>query len=647
MALVVAGFGTLLVLSLAIPADSVREAVKSQIRTVTGLAPAFNGDVVVSLFPTGRARFYDVSLGDNRTGASALTAEQLVVRLRFFPFLIGRIEIADVTLVRPTIRITFAPGGSSNWAPHVEALARNLQPGPTRVNSFSEIRISEGTVILRDEARSLFEALTDVEFALAWPSISKSFAATGRLTWRDEVIDAGFSLTDFVAALTGDRSGLKARIAGAPLKLAFDGYVSHRPTLRMEGMLAADTTSLRDALRWATDWAIPSGGFGRFALKAQTNVVGSTIALSGVNLELDGNVGEGVLTLTGDGRKTLQGTLAADALDLTPYISSARVLTGGDQSWNRRLIVLDGLNGVDLDLRLSAARVSMANVRLGRTAVAANMRSGSLTLAIGESQVFAGVVAGSVGLAKSAAGADLKVSLQFADVDLDQCLGEMLGVRRVEGKGNISIGFDSSGPSVYDLARAVTGSASLTSRKGAITGINIEQLLRRLERSPLSGRADYRGGRTPYDLLMVNVKVLQGMAQVDDVRIEGPSVRLALGGSASVPARDLDLKGTASLLTGAGSEATPAFELPFMVQGSWNDPMILPDAQMLIRRSGAAAPLLDAVRKSLKREAPRPGSEPGEPPTGTTPTISAVPAAPVIIAPAAQPADTGAPAAAR
>ena len=126
-------------------------------------------------------------------------------------------------------------------------------------------------------------------------------------------------------------------------------------------MLAADTASLRDALRWATDWAIPSSGFGRFALKAQTNVVGNTIALAGVNLELDGNVGEGVLTLTGDGRKTLQGTLAADALDLTPYISSARVLSSGDQSWNRRTIVLDGLNGVDLDLRLSAARVSMGD----------------------------------------------------------------------------------------------------------------------------------------------------------------------------------------------------------------------------------------------------------------------------------------------
>ena len=141
MALVVTGFGVLSVLSLVIPADTVREAVQKQIRTVTGLDPVFNGDVTVSLFPTGSARFYDVSLGDHLTGASALTAEQLLVRLRFFPFLIGRIEIADVTLVRPTIRISFSPSGSSNWAPHVETLASNLAPSPERLSSFSEIRI--------------------------------------------------------------------------------------------------------------------------------------------------------------------------------------------------------------------------------------------------------------------------------------------------------------------------------------------------------------------------------------------------------------------------------------------------------------------------------------------------------------------------
>src|SRR5262249_50717754 len=44
--------------------------------------------------------------------------------------------------------------------------------------------------------------------------------------------------------------------------------------------------------------------------------------------------------------------------------------------------------------------------------------------------------------------------------------------------------------------------------------------------------------------------------------------------------------------------AAPAFELPFMVQGPWDDPIILPDPQSRIQRSGAAAPILESVRRN-------------------------------------------------
>jgi AsmA protein len=600
-------FAALVILSLLIPADTVRDSVKAEIRAVTGLDPVLRGEVAVSLFPTGTVVFDRVELGDNRTGEPALTVDQLVVRLRFFPLLIGRIEIADVSLVRPTITIAFTPDGRSNWSSHVEMLARALQPNrgqganqsPDRVASFSEIRIGDGKVILRDQARKFTETLSNVEFALAWPSISKTFAAAGRFMWHDEIIEGVFSLSDFVAALVGDRSGLKIHFNGAPLKLAFEGYISHSPTLRMEGTLAADGPSLRDTLRWAAHRVPPGGGFGPFSLKAQTNVVGGNVALSAVNVELDGNVGEGALTFVADSRQTVQGTLAAEGLDLTPYISAIRLLTTGDRSWERVPIGLDGPNDLDLDLRLSAARVTLANAKLGRTAVAANLRNGHFTVTVGESEAFGGVVKGSFGLARSPGGAELKAQLQFTEVDLDQALGELFGIRRIEGKGNLGFAVDSRGQSVYGLTEALNGSVNLVSRKGAIAGLNVEQLLKRLARSPLSRGNELSSGKTPYNLLMANLKIEQGTIKVDDVHIEGPSLRLALAGSASIPARELDLSGTASLLSVSASgaaEAAPAFELPFVVQGPWDDPQLLPDIKVLMKRSDAASHLLGAIQ---------------------------------------------------
>jgi AsmA protein len=595
--LLAAGLAVLLILSLVIPADTVRDAVKAQIRAVTGLDPVLRGDVSVSLFPTGQVRFSDVSLGDNQTGAPALSAEQLLVRLRFSSFILGRIEIADVTLVRPTITVAFASDGRSNWASHIETLAQALKPSPEHVKSFSEIRISDGTAIIRDEAYRIVETLTKLEFALAWPSISSTFAATGQFTWNSQSYDATLSLSDFLAALSGERTGVKVRLNGVPLKLAFDGNMSHLPTLKVEGVLAADAGSLREMLRWPADG--PGLPFQQFSLKALTSVTGRNIALSKVNVELDGNSGEGVLTYVADGRRTLQGTLAVDALNLTPYISTFRLLTAA-RSWNRVPLDLDAFSGVDVDLRISAARVTLDGFNLGQTAIAAGLRNGNLTLAIGECQAFGGVIKGSLALAKSTAGADLSAQLQFDDVMLDQALGAFFGVRRVEGRGTISVAVRGAGRSVYELTKGLNGTVTMSSLKGAIAGLNVEQSLKRLERNPLSVRgSDFRGGRTPYDELAVTLKVTDGIANVQEVRVEAPALRVGLAGTTSIPARAFDLKGTASLI---GSGTGEAFQLPFVVMGSWDDPLFWPDIQMLIQRSGAAAPLLDAVRNRLKRD---------------------------------------------
>ena len=116
-------------------------------------------------------------------------------------------------------------------------------------------------------------------------------------------------------------------------------------------------------------------------------------------------------------------------------------------------IALDGLTGFDLDLRLSAARITIASAKLGRTAVAANLRGGKLTVTIGESQAFGGILKGSIGLATASARRRFKSQLQFTDVDLEQCLGEMFGIRRLEGKGNLGFALESSGASVYDLTK--------------------------------------------------------------------------------------------------------------------------------------------------------------------------------------------------
>ena len=603
-AVLVIGAGLLAVISLVISADTVREAVKAEIRAVSGFEPILRGPASVSLFPFSTVSFDDVTVGEDSAGNKALTANRMTARLRFLPLLVGQIQVSDVTLVRPTVTVLLEPGGKSNWTSLSRTLSAALRPNAERTASFSEIRIDNGTIVIRDDARAVAETISNIEGSLAWPSMFRSFGATGRFDWRGERVDGSLSISDFVAALDGDPSGVKLRLTGAPLKLAFEGQFSTRPTLKVEGTVAADAASLRDAVRWAAAKQLPAGGFGRFALKAKTNLVGNNLALSAVNIELDGNAAEGVLTFASDGRQTLQGTLAAEGVDLTPYVSAVRLLASDEREWDEMPITLDNLASVDLDLRLSAAQVKLSGTKLGRTAIAANLRGGQLTVTVGESQSFGGIVKGSLDVAKSVPGADVKARLQFMDVDLQNCLGALIGMQRIEGKGNFAFNIEGSGSSVMAVTQTLNGAATLTGLKGAVTGVNVEQLLRRLERRPLSGGGDYKSGRTPYDKLTVALSIVHGTVNADDVRIDGPAVRLNLAGKASIPERDLDFTGTARLVP-AGTSETPGFELPFMVRGAWDNPLMLLDTQSLLRRAPAAAPLLDAVRNRGARDSVR------------------------------------------
>ncbi|MGY3583323.1 AsmA protein [Bradyrhizobium sp. USDA 4341] len=584
--------------------DALRSAVEAQIRAVTGLELVVNGPIDVSVFPGSYVSFHNVGLKGADTTDPALQVDVLTANLRLLPLLLRRFEIADVMMLRPHIHVVRDGAGESNWTPFVETIAKTMTPGAENQVSFSEIRIQDGELNYEDGTNHISEQLGDIDLSLAWPSISRSFAATGQFDWRGERVDGSISASDFVALLSGDRSGLKARLASAPLKIAFDGTVANRTSVMMEGTATMDSPSLRNALRWMGQ-APPGGGggFGRFALKARANVVGGSVALTNVNVELDGNVAEGVMTYANNGRQTLQATLAAGNLDFTPYISTFRLLASGQRDWNRQLFDLSSLSSTDLDMRLSAAKVTVGPSKLGRTAFGANLRGGALALSVGEAQMYGGIAKGSFAIARSDAVADVRAQFQFTDVDLQACASELFGINKLSGRGNLNVSLTASGSSPFGLASSLDGTATLNGHDGAIAGFNVEQLLRRLEKRPLSGGGNFRSGSTPYDNLSVSVKFADGVATADDIHVESPAAKITLTGTASVPSREYDLKGVASLTSAAAGST--AFDLPFVIQGPWDDPLIFPDPESLIRRSPASAPLLDAVKDRKTRDAVR------------------------------------------
>ena len=169
--------------------DALQRAVEAQIRAVTGLELVVNGPIDVSVFPGSYVSFHNVGLKGADTAGPALQVDVLTANLRLLPLLLRRFEIADVMMLRPHIRVVRDAAGDSNWTPFVETIAKAMTPGAENQVSFSEIRIQDGELNYEDGTNSISEQLGDIDLSLAWPSISRSFAATGQFDWRGERVD--------------------------------------------------------------------------------------------------------------------------------------------------------------------------------------------------------------------------------------------------------------------------------------------------------------------------------------------------------------------------------------------------------------------------------------------------------------------------
>ena len=165
----------------------------------------------------------------------------------------------------------------------------------------------------------------------------------------------------------------------------------------------------------------------------------------------------------------------------------------------------------------------VSNAKLGRTAIAANLRGGHLVVTVGEAQAYGGVIRGSLATCQfRARRATSNRSCNSPTSIWKVASAQLFGLRRLEGKGNISLARRRHRRQrACGDAHAERRPPRLIGTNGALAGLNVEQLLRRLERRPLSGGGEFRSGRTPYDKITVALKIGQGTVTVEDVKIEG------------------------------------------------------------------------------------------------------------------------------
>src|SRR4051794_28161173 len=179
-------------------------AVGRQIRAVYGLDFAVKGRTTIAVLPVPRLKFENVTLS-GAGGAPIVEGGQLRGELRLLPMLIGQIELSELSLNEPRIRVDIDAEGASPWEPLLSRQRDRIAARQTH-RHVRRLILTNGTVALSDRRRAFATELTEVNLVGNWPAVEGSVDVTGSGRWRGEPVQVSLSGVRPVALLAGAKS---------------------------------------------------------------------------------------------------------------------------------------------------------------------------------------------------------------------------------------------------------------------------------------------------------------------------------------------------------------------------------------------------------------------------------------------------------
>lgn len=552
-------------------------------RVIAGLEQATRakvtsiGSAAIAFLPTPH-----ISLRDMKIAQPGHTMKASVIRaraeIRLLALFSGRLDFDDIKLTAPQIDIAVADTASSpaEWlAPAVDVLAGTEGHG--------RITILDGVFNATRNSGAITAIVSKVNLVIARRKANAPVELSGSVLWRGEptAVDAKWPLTGTTApAILNVRSPV--------LDWSFDGTRDFADTPVLSGRIRIGAPSAKAALSWLQTGSPFVELLGPVKLVAQARFTPGMANLSEVVAKIGNDSLEGALTVdTSGSRWSLGGTLAGATLDLGAVVQrldSTPFIFNDDPA--RSPLDLAALTSHNLDLRLSIDTMNAGSAKLSNVAAQVLIKPGRLDLSLLQASAYGGSAKARLVMGQGTSGVDMRLQSGFDKIDLGKFSNDLPGIRRFSGIGYGQLLLEGSGETPTEVLSGLTGRLSLSARNGDISGVALPELLRKIERQPLSAFRDWRGGRSSFEVASLNATIAGGVVEISDSTVTGPGYKLALTGRSSLMNRQMALTG---LLSGGLNNLV---RLPFEVTGPIFDPLVTPDTQVLIQRSGAAGPLL-------------------------------------------------------
>jgi AsmA protein len=497
------------------------------VKEKTGRTLAVEGKIGLSVYPSIGVDVGKTTLSERNSAKTFAKIDEVKVSLALLPLLSRQVVVDRVTLSGLDVDLVQGKDGKANFS---DLAGAGTSPGPAKAPTPKPA--PQGGAVQLD---------------VAGIEIRASSAS-----WHDEATGARYKATI-------DKLETGRIASGIPGKLSLAARV--------------------EASQPKADYQVNLTGQYRLDFEKQT------FALSGMELRVsDATPGSSKppLSLKGDvefdaSPQAIRFTLAADQVNLDRYLPPpAKAPAGGGTppppAKPEEPIDLSGLKGLNLKGDLKIDQLIASNVKLEKVHVGVKAAGGKVDAEPLTADLYEGKLNGAASVNANDNRFALKADLP--GVAIGPLLKDALNNDMLEGKGNVALDVQTAGNTVTAMKKALAGNAKMSLKDGALKGINLDEVLRKVTKPSAPGSQ-----RTDFSELTASFIIKNGVAHNDDLSGKSPVLSLSGAGDVNIGANSIDYLARVS---GPGSSAGGK-TLPVKIDGSLDAPKFHPDFGALAR----------------------------------------------------------------
>jgi len=517
-------------------------------------------------WPTLRVIGVDLVATDGR---NVLTASEARFPLSIFALMGGHFLPVGATLESPTalVDLDAAPALAEE-----RAVAEDSHTGGS--GAWAHVRLRGGILHVISASRRLDTLIESLDGGIDWPSADAPLHVALVGGWRDEHITIRGHVDSPSDALSRRATGVALNILSRPLEFDAEGLWGGPSETKFVGTLSAAVHSLSALGRLQGGGGAPFLLGDSFSVSGKAQIAGDAVMLSEAAVTVLDQKFYGALTFARQGgRYAVSGTLAADQLDLAALTAPSPDFLTPEGDWSQTPFGYAAPTDLDLDLRLSAARLAWRDHVVADAAGALMCKAGACTATLLEANAYQGALKGQLSVARGARGLTAQATVSLADADLGAAFADF-GWTGFRGLGDVEANLRATGFAASDSILSLAGRASATLTAGAVDGVSVEEALRRSQHHVVDVARDLGDGATHFLRGRLRLTIANGSATIDEGRIDGPASTIDLGGMIDIANRSWQAQARAVQTDSQGAPSADAARLTIIVSGPWSAPNV-------------------------------------------------------------------------